>query len=253
MPVTTRSKNSHDMSITNLKQKTATPVKEKKVSKKSKTSQTDPIPLDPPNASKTLVISDIVEYNIVKDMKKMRENTSLHKLTKLKQQQKILLRELKAVPVSPLPSIVVSQAAYDMGKPPSSSNKVNLTDLVLIRDRSISHTPPFLLTYDIFNRNVHNCLVDSRASSNIMPRTVCTKLNITPQKSAIHIVQLEKTKVEVLGELASVSIRLSSNRKVSQIIDILVVDIPEFYGLILSRDWSKNLQGYFATDWSHMW
>ena len=86
-----------------------------------------------------------------------------------------------------------------------------------------------------------------------MPRTMCTKLDITPQKSVVHIFQLDITKVEVLGEIASVSIRLSSNPKVSKIIDILVVDIPKFYGLILSRDYSEMLHGYFAIDWSHMW
>ena len=74
-----------------------------------------------------------------------------------------------------------------------------------------------------------------------MQRTVCTKLNVTPQKSVVHIVQLDRTKVEVIGEMLSVSIRLSSNPKVLQVIDILVADIPEFYGLILSRDCSKKL------------
>jgi len=204
MPVTTRSQNSPDMSTTIQKQKTATPVKEKIVSKKSKTTQTDSIPLDPPTASKTLVVLDTLEYNIVEDMKNTRANISLRELTKCKQQQRIILRELKTIPISPLSSVVVTQAAYDMRKPPSSSNKVNPSDLVLIGDSSISHTPPFLLTYEIFNRNVHNFLVDSRASSNIMPRTVCTKLDITPQKSIVHIFQLDITKVEVLGERASV-------------------------------------------------
>ena len=33
----------------------------------------------------------------------------------------------------------------------------------------------------------------------------------------------------------------------------MVVDIPEAYGLILSRDWYAKLNGYFATDWSHLW
>ena len=51
----------------------------------------------------------------------------------------------------------------------------------------------------------------------------------------------------------SVSIRLSSIPKVLQVIDILVTDIPDFYGLILRRDWFEKLHGYFATDWSHMW
>jgi hypothetical protein len=46
---------------------------------------------------------------------------------------------------------------------------------------------------------------------------------------------------------------VSSNPKVHQIIDIVVVDIPEAYGLLLSRDWSTKLQGYFASDWSHLW
>ena len=33
----------------------------------------------------------------------------------------------------------------------------------------------------------------------------------------------------------------------------MVVDIPEAYGLILSRDWSAKMNGYFKTDWLHMW
>ena len=127
-------------------------------------------------------------------MERTRANISLHELTKLRQKQKNLLRELKVVPLTPLPSAIVTQDAYDMGKPPSSSNKVNSTYLVLIGDRSITHTPPILLTYDIFNRNIHNCLVDSGASPNIMPRTVCTKLNITPQKSVVHIVHWTELK-----------------------------------------------------------
>ena len=50
-----------------------------------------------------------------------------------------------------------------------------------------------------------------------------------------------------------VLIRLSTYARVCLFIDIMVVDIPEAYGLILSRDWSTKLNGYFATNWSHMW
>ena len=38
-----------------------------------------------------------------------------------------------------------------------------------------SKNPPFLLTFEIFNHNVHNCLVDSGASVNVMPLSVCKK------------------------------------------------------------------------------
>jgi hypothetical protein len=40
---------------------------------------------------------------------------------------------------------------------------------------------------------------------------------------------------------------------VHQTIVIDVVDIPESYGLLLRRDWLAKLQGYFSTDWSHLW
>jgi ribonuclease HI len=100
---------------------------------------------------------------------------------------------------------------------------------------------------------VHNCLVDSGASSNVMPYSVCKKLNAEPQMSKTKIIQLDKSHVKVFGELKDVLIRLSSNSKVHQSIDIIVVDIPETYGVILSRDWSAKLNGYFSTDWSHLW
>ena len=50
----------------------------------------------------------------------------------------------------------------------------------LIRKNSRSKTMPFLLTFEIFNRNVHNYLVDSWDSSNVMPYSICKKLNAKP-------------------------------------------------------------------------
>jgi hypothetical protein len=71
--------------------------------------------------------------------------------------------------------------------------------------------------------------------------------------SNLKIIQRDRTNVTVVGELKDVLIRFSSNPKVHQVIGIVVVDIPKFYGLLFSRDWSKKLHDYFATDWSHLW
>ena len=64
-------------------------------------------------------------------------------------------------------------------------------DGALIGRKSRSQTPPFLLTFDIFNRNVHNCLVDSGASSNVIPYSVCKKLNAQPKIFKTKIIQLD--------------------------------------------------------------
>ena len=98
-------------------------------------------------------------------------------------------------------------------------------DGALIEIQSWSQTPPFLLTFDIFNRNVHNFLVDLGASLNVIPYSICKKLNVEPQVCKIKIIQLDQSHVKVLGDQKDVSIHLSSNSKVHQTIDIIFFDI----------------------------
>ena len=117
-----------------------------------------------------------------------------------------------------------------------------------IRGKSISQTLPFLLTFEIFNHNVHNCLLDSASSSNVMPLSVYRKINGQPTPSSCKIIQLDRTTVNVVGEMKDVLIRLSADEMVFQFIDIMAMDIPKAYGLILSRDLSAKLEGYFSTD-----
>ena len=59
--------------------------------------------------------------------------------------------------------------------------------------------------------------------------------------------------MKVIGEMEDVLIRLSADERVCQYIDIVVADILDAYGLVLSWDWSATLEGYFSLDWSHMW
>ena len=64
---------------------------------------------------------------------------------------------------------------------------------------------------------------------------------------------MDRTDVKVKGEMEDVLVHLASNDKVCQVINIVVADIPDAYSLVLSRDWSAKLNGYFASDWSHLW
>ena len=82
----------------------------------------------------------------------------------------------------------------------------------------------------------------------MMSYLVCKKLNAQRKIFKTNIIQLDRSHVKVMGELKDVMIRLSSNSKVHQVIDVIVVDIPEAYGVILSRDRLDKLNGYFVTD-----
>ena len=87
-------------------------------------------------------------------------------------------------------------------------------------------TPPFLLTLEMLNHNVHNCLVDSGSAVNVMPLEICKNINGQPESTFCEVTQLDSSGVKVVGEMKNVLILLSANNKICQFIDITVADIP---------------------------
>lgn len=95
--------------------------------------------------------------------------------------------------------------------------------------------------------------MDFGAFVNVMLLYVANKINAKWDKNDAQMIQLGRYLVQAIGELRDVLIILSKNDRVHQRRNIIIVDILEAYGLLLSRDWSSKLQGYFATSWSHLW
>lgn len=112
-----------------------------------------------------------LDFNIVDELKRTRASISLFKLAKIAQFQNEIVNSLPGkgpnLPQQPITSINTQDSSVDGST---------------IGQRSRLVTPPFLLTFKIFNNNVHNYMVDSRASSNVIPFSVCQKLNIDPKK-----------------------------------------------------------------------
>ena len=69
-----------------------------------------------------------------------------------------------------------------------------------------------------------------------MPLSVCNKINGQPKTSTWRVLQLDRTAVKVIGEMEDVLICVSADERVCQYIDIVVEDIPNAYGLVLSQD-----------------
>ena len=68
-----------------------------------------------------------------------------------------------------------------------------------IGGKSKSRTLQFLLSFKIFNHNVHNCLVESGAAANVMPLSFCKRINGKPMPSVGKIIQFDRTTVKVVG------------------------------------------------------
>ena len=95
-------------------------------------------------------------YDIIEDIQKNKANISLFETCNLPQQKEKLLKELETPIIEPQNDNHIEE---DIGEESIGGN-------------SKYRTPAFLLTYEIFNYNVHNCLVDSGASVNVMPLSI---------------------------------------------------------------------------------
>ena len=78
-------------------------------------------------------------------------------------------------------------------------------------------------------------MVDSGASSNAIPLSVCQRLNAIYTLCETEITQLDHSNVKVLGETKDVIMRLASNPSIYQIIGIVIANIPNSYRLFLRK------------------
>ena len=122
-------------------------------------------------------------YDVVEDIKKDKANISLFEMCNLPQQKEELLRALETPEEDP-PSD--NQPEEDIGE-------------ASLGGKSRYKTLAFLLTFEIFNYNVHNCLADSGSSVNVMPLSVCKKINGQPKPTTQQALQLDRTAVKVMG------------------------------------------------------
>lgn len=152
-------------------------------------------PLDNTNINPTpdtLVSLPPLDYKIVDGMKKTWANISLFKLAKIHSQRDILLRAL-------------GQTTTDSATPTSKGASTPLESMstvlnTLQMEEENSCFPPSLLSFEVFNYNVHNCLVDFGTTGNIMPLSIARKINAQWRETSVRIIQLDQTLVPAIGE-----------------------------------------------------
>ena len=160
------------------------------------------------------------------------------------QQQEALMKTLDHTKVSHNMNIVPQKTI---------SQQVNAVEAMPTMFKDKVEVSPFFLSIKIYGKNLSNCFVNLGASCNIMTLSIAQMLGVSPQPSNRVVIQLDKIEVKVIGVLEDVQIQLTIDPWIQGVIDIHVVDIPEQYGFLLSREWMKCLRGWFSTNFTQLW
>jgi hypothetical protein len=110
---------------------------------------------------------------------------------------------------------------------------------------------PFYISLNIHDSILHNAILDSSASHNLMPKDVMEKLGIDVTRPYKDLHSFESRKVKCIGLIKDLCITLAQIPAKSMVMDIVVAEIPPKYGMLLSRSWGANLKGTLQLDMSY--
>jgi ribonuclease HI len=110
---------------------------------------------------------------------------------------------------------------------------------------------PFYISLNIHDLILHNAMLDSGASHNLMPKAVMEKLGLEVTRPYKDLHSFDSSKVKCIGLIKDLCITLAQIPAKSMVMDIVVADIPPKYGMLLSRSWGAKMKGTLQLDMSY--
>jgi hypothetical protein len=110
---------------------------------------------------------------------------------------------------------------------------------------------PFYISLNIHDLILHNAMLDSGASHNLMPKAVMEKLGLEVTRPYKDLHSFDSSKVKCIGLIKDLCITLVQIPAKSMVMDVVVADIPPKYGMLLSRSWGAKLKGTLQLDMSY--
>jgi len=107
---------------------------------------------------------------------------------------------------------------------------------------------PFYVTLNIHDKMLHNCVLDSGASHNHMPKVVMEKLGLEITRPYHDLYYFDARKVKTDGMIKDMVVTLAQLLVKSIMVDVVVVDVPANYGMLLSRTWARKLGATMQMD-----
>ena len=108
--------------------------------------------------------------------------------------------------------------------------------------------PPFYVSLNIHEKILHDAMLNSSASHNLMPKVVMERLGLEITKPYKELYSFDSSRVKCLGLIKDLCVNLALIPAKSLVMDIVVADIPLKYGMLLSRSWEAKLQGNLQMD-----
>ena len=110
---------------------------------------------------------------------------------------------------------------------------------------------PFDLTFHIYELLLHNCMIDSGAAMTVIAKSIMEAMGFQITRPYNNVRGMDSTHVHAFELIKNIKEYLFSCSNIYTLMDVVVVDLPPVYGMLLSRRWSAGLGGQLQMELSY--
>jgi hypothetical protein len=108
--------------------------------------------------------------------------------------------------------------------------------------------PPFFMILTMNDKNLNNCMLDIGVGANMMSLKVMQQVGLKVTWLYRNVCGFESKAIPTHGVVENVEVRLKEYPEKMVHVDILVVDVPDVWGMFLSRKFGAMLGGSLEMD-----
>lgn len=110
-------------------------------------------------------------------------------------------------------------------------------------DLEDSEVPPFYLSLKIHDFILHNVVLDSGASHNLISKPIVGKLGLDITRPYHDLYSFDSGRVKCLGLTKDIVVSLDKIPTKNVLMDFFIANVPLRYGILLSQSWGAKLRG----------
>jgi hypothetical protein len=118
-------------------------------------------------------------------------------------------------------------------------------------DRKKDNNHPLYLSLGMNGLCLNNCMLDSGASTNFMSLKVMEKLVLKTTRPYGNVCGIDSKRFKVYGLCEDVEVFFIEFPHINLLMNIVVIDVLDAWGMLLSRSWFASLGGVLSMDLTH--
>jgi hypothetical protein len=111
---------------------------------------------------------------------------------------------------------------------------------------------PFFMTLLMNNKSLNNCMLDTGVGANMMSLKVMQQLRLKVTRPYKNVCGFESKSIPTHGVVENVEVCLKEYLEKVIHIDIVKVDVPDVWGMLLSRKFASMLGGTLEMDLTYV-